>query len=124
MIHMYIQMMKAGMLGRKSNKGFFLYEKGKKDKKINPEAVKIMEKHVTNRQEIKKEDIQNRLIGRFINEAAFCLQDGVIDSPVAGDIGAVFGIGFPPFLGGPFRFLDHVGVAKYCDMLQGEEKKD
>ena len=60
------------------------------------------------------------MIGRFVNEAVFCLQDGVIDSPIAGDIGAVFGIGFPPFLGGPFRFLDHVGADKYCDMLKGK----
>jgi len=46
-------MMKAGLLGRKSNKGFFLYEKGKKDKKINPEAVKILEKYVTKKEDIK-----------------------------------------------------------------------
>ncbi len=38
------------------------------------------------------------------------LQEGVIASPAAGDVGAVFGIGFPPFLGGPFRYLHELGL--------------
>jgi hypothetical protein len=50
----------------------------------------------------------------------FSLQDGVIASPIEGDIGAVFGIGFPPFLGGPFMLVDTLGAQKYVDMLDGE----
>ena len=64
-----------------------------------------------------------RLIGKFINEAAYCLQDEIIRSPVDGDIGAVFGIGFPPHTGGPFKMLDLTGVSNFVEKMSKLQEK-
>ena len=52
------------------------------------------------------------------NEAARCLDEGIIRSARDGDVGAIFGIGFPPFHGGPFRYMDKRGIATIVDRLQ------
>lgn len=54
----------------------------------------------------------------MLNEAARTLDQGVIHSARDGDIGAVFGIGFPPFLGGPFRYMDRLSAAKIVEILE------
>ena len=54
-----------------------------------------------------------RLLVPLINECARCLEEGIIASPAEGDIALLFGLGFPAFRGGPFRYLDQLGLAAY-----------
>lgn len=119
------KMVEKGWLGRKSGKGFYMYPpkpaKGAA-KQLNPEVVAelskvLAEKGIKGPSTLSVEDIQYRLISKFVNEAAFCLQDEIIRAPADGDIGAVFGIGFPPFMGGPFRMLDINGVQPFVDRM-------
>ncbi|KAK6731142.1 hypothetical protein RB195_007543 [Necator americanus] len=111
-------MVTAGFKGKKTNKGIYVYQsKGKK--KVNEEAMKILQNYRLtapgNCSSV--EDRQLRLATRFVNEALICLQEGVISGPTDGDIASVFGIGFPPFWGGPFRFVDLYGAQKLVNAM-------
>ncbi|XP_077008448.1 trifunctional enzyme subunit alpha, mitochondrial isoform X2 [Tamandua tetradactyla] len=117
------QMVSKGFLGRKSGKGFYLYQEGTKNKNLNSDMDGILASlKVPPKPEVSSdEDIQFRLVTRFVNEAVMCLQEGILATPAEGDIGAVFGLGFPPCLGGPFRFVDLYGAQKIVDRLRKYE---
>ena len=104
----------SGLKGRKGDKGFYVYEKGK-SKGVNADIYRFF--GGGERKTIAKTDIQERLSLAMVNEAVFTLQEGVIDSPSSGDVGAVFGIGFPPFLGGPFFYAQEQGLANILERL-------
>ena len=106
--------------GRKNSRGFYLY--GDKKKGVDESVYEVL--GVTpNNKSITSEDIAWRCALQFVNEACRCFGDGILRSARDGDIGAVFGLGFPPFRGGPFRFVDQVGAKEILGRLRELEKQ-
>ncbi|EOU2462273.1 fatty acid oxidation complex subunit alpha FadJ [Vibrio navarrensis] len=102
-----------GRKGRKSGKGFYTY-KGKK-KEVDKSVYKLLK--LKPESKLSDNDIALRCVLPMLNEAVRCLDDGIIRSPRDGDIGAIFGIGFPPFLGGPFRYMDQFGLKELVEKM-------
>jgi 3-hydroxyacyl-CoA dehydrogenase/enoyl-CoA hydratase/3-hydroxybutyryl-CoA epimerase len=109
------RVLEDGRKGRKNKRGFYVYD-GKK-KRVDTSVYALL--GVTQpRGDVDPREVQERLVFAFLNEAALCLQEGILRSPRDGDIGAIFGLGFPPFLGGPFRYLDHLGARFAVEVLE------
>lgn len=110
-------MIKNNFLGRKTGRGFYVYEGTKKgEKPVNNLLYGLMD--VKEQKHLSQEEIVSRCLWMMINEAVYCLQEGIISEPLHGDIGAIFGLGFPPFRGGPFRYLDTIGLDQAVSTLE------
>jgi 3-hydroxyacyl-CoA dehydrogenase/enoyl-CoA hydratase/3-hydroxybutyryl-CoA epimerase len=118
-----LEISKAGYKGRKNKKGFYKYDD--KGKKVKGEVdAQIYSYYGGNtRKKFDPYDIHMRCGMAMVNEAALCLQENIVENPLDGDIGAVFGLGFPPFRGGPFRYVDSIGAQKAVDILKGLSDK-
>ncbi|GAA5646587.1 fatty acid oxidation complex subunit alpha FadJ [Vibrio proteolyticus] len=108
-----------GRKGRKSGKGFYTYKGKKKD--VDKSIYKLLK--LTPESKLGANDIAMRCVLPMLNEAVRCLDEGIIRSPRDGDIGAIFGIGFPPFLGGPFRYMDQIGIKRLVEIMNDHAKK-
>ena len=109
--------------GRKNEKGFYLYgKKAKKGKKQVDESIyKLL--NLKPEASMAPKALAERAVLLMLNEAARCLDEGILRSARDGDIGAIFGIGFPPFLGGPFHYMDSIGIAELVDKLERHQDK-
>jgi 3-hydroxyacyl-CoA dehydrogenase/enoyl-CoA hydratase/3-hydroxybutyryl-CoA epimerase len=107
--------------GKKNSRGFYDYtakKKGRRDVDASVYAVLGVQPN----NEMSSGDIAERCALQMVNEAAHCLGEGILRSARDGDIGAVFGLGFPPFRGGPFRYVDSIGVKEIVRRLEALEK--
>jgi 3-hydroxyacyl-CoA dehydrogenase/enoyl-CoA hydratase/3-hydroxybutyryl-CoA epimerase len=109
-----------GRMGRKNKKGFYLYsdDKGQKGPKQVDKSVYELLPGGQQRKPLNKAEAAERCVLQMVNEAALCLGEGILRSARDGDIGAVFGLGFPPFRGGPFRYADTVGVSQVVEKMR------
>lgn len=107
--------------GRKNGKGFYLYDA--KGKRGGVDDSVYSDLGVTPDKEVPRREIQDRITLALINEAARCLEEGILRSAADGDIGAVMGIGFPPFRGGPFFWIDQVGAGEVVERLRALEAR-
>ena len=101
--------------GKKNGRGFYDYSSKHKGKVVDESIYTLL--NVTPNAQLSSDQIIQRSVYMMLNEAARCLDEGVIRSARDGDIGAIFGIGFPPFLGGPFRYMDTIGIQTLVDRL-------
>ena len=109
-------------LGQKNDVGFYKYEldrKGKKAKVVDPTAYELVATMATaEKREFDAQEIIDRMMLTFCNETVRCLEDNIVATASEADMAMIMGVGFPPFRGGPARYIDQTGVAEYvalCD---------
>ncbi len=109
-------------LGQKNDKGFYVYaldKKGKKAKTVDPTSYELIAPMITGeKREFDNQEIIDRMMIAFVNETVRCLEDNIVATAAEADMAMIMGVGFPPFRGGPCRYVDQMGVAEYvakCD---------
>ena len=107
-----------GRLGRRNGRGFYNYEvRGREYRGAVDGSVYTTVQAWPGVARPAAELVQ-RCTLLMVNEAARCLEEGIVRSARDADVGAVFGLGFPAFLGGPFRYVDALGAACVVDRLE------
>ncbi|MRJ41075.1 MULTISPECIES: fatty acid oxidation complex subunit alpha FadJ [Idiomarina] len=107
--------------GKKNKKGFYDYQGKQAGKQVDSSVYSLL--GVTAASQLSADEIAQRTVLLMLNEAAYCLDEGIISCARDGDIGAIFGIGFPPFRGGPFRYMDALGIAEVVSRLQAYQQQ-
>ncbi len=103
------QLVEAGHLGRKAGRGFYSYRGGKRGG-VHRAVYDLLATRPNGGP--RPAEVIQRLLYVMINEAARAVGEGVVRQPRDGDVGALFGIGFPPFRGGPLRHADDLGASR------------
>ncbi|WP_201546519.1 fatty acid oxidation complex subunit alpha FadB [Psychrobacter immobilis] len=109
-------------LGQKNGVGFYKYEMDKrgKPKKVADEATYELLKTTTDsdKQTFDDQAIIDRTMLAFCNETVRCLEDNIVSTPSEADMAMIMGVGFPPFRGGPCRYIDQMGLDNYLALCE------
>ncbi len=109
----------AGRLGQKNGKGFYNYEtdkRGKLKKVATEESYELIAPHTAERVEFDTDEIVARMMVPMVIEVQRCLEEGIVASAAEADMALVYGVGFPPFRGGVFRWVDEIGMTAFVEM--------
>ena len=107
---------KANRLGQKNGAGFYnfsLDKRGRPAKVAAPEAYELFAPHCAAKRDFDKDDIIARVMIPMANEAIRCLEEGIVASAAEADMALLYGLGFPPFKGGIFRFIETMGLTNF-----------
>jgi 3-hydroxyacyl-CoA dehydrogenase / enoyl-CoA hydratase / 3-hydroxybutyryl-CoA epimerase len=107
------RMLGATRLGRKNGRGFYRYREGHKAG-VDKSVYALL---AVRPADADPDLVQRRLLYSMLNEAAMACAENVVRSPRDADIGAIFGIGFPAFRGGPLRMIDDLGAGRVVEIL-------
>jgi 3-hydroxyacyl-CoA dehydrogenase/enoyl-CoA hydratase/3-hydroxybutyryl-CoA epimerase len=113
----------SGRLGKKNQKGFYNYEAGGKNKTFSSEIYSTLGVSSKGPGGLAESEIIDRCILPMVNEAARCLDEGVVSTPGEVDLGMIMGTGFPPFRGGLLRYADSRGLKDIASALDALERR-
>ncbi|SEQ88748.1 3-hydroxyacyl-CoA dehydrogenase / enoyl-CoA hydratase / 3-hydroxybutyryl-CoA epimerase / enoyl-CoA isomerase [Amphritea atlantica] len=105
--------------GQKNSKGFYRYEldrKGKPAKLADEDVDQLLQGAVGSARSFEDQEIIERMMIPLCIETVRCLEEQIVASPAEADMALIYGIGFPPFRGGVFHYLDEMGLAAFCEM--------
>jgi len=110
----------AGRYGQKTRCGFWRWvpDNNSMKKTYDPDTEQLLQTCCQSTKELTDQQIINRMMIPMINEVIRCLEEGVIASPAEADLALVCGLGFPPFRGGIFRYLDIQGNPAFITLSE------
>ncbi|WP_342805347.1 fatty acid oxidation complex subunit alpha FadB [Alteromonas sp. M12] len=109
-------MYKAERLGQKNGKGFYNFgvdKRGRPSKTAAPEAYELIKPICAETKDFDKDEIIARLMIPMANEMIRCLEEGIVGSAAEADMALLYGLGFPPFRGGVFRYIETMGLSNF-----------
>lgn len=107
--------------GRKNKRGFYLYNSQTDERTMVDKSIYYVMETISENN-LESEQIVRRCILMMLNEAARCLEEGVISNPDEGNMTSVLGVFFPEFRGGIYAYMQHIGATSIVKALNEHVK--